>query len=388
MKGKISVAVILTCVATVAAQSCPLPTTGNYQWTSTEPLANAKTGWYGLKDFTTVPYNGNQLVYGTYSDGAAFGGFAFSPVSSFSSLSSATQTALSAGGTEPSLFYFRPGNIWVLAYTGGPGTFSYRTSSNPSNPSSWSSPQALFTGITSSGGAGHPALIADSSNIYLFFTDSFSKVYRSSGMALANFPGNFGSSSTVVLNDPGAFVGQAQWTFAGNVQVYTYGPSKYLMITEAYGYLGLYYRPWISTSLTGSWTPLIPSPTYGDWENYGAIIGTNGANRSWGHEINGCEFIRTNPDQTMTIDTCNLSALCASYVVAPTGFTDLTKLWKPFVLTAKFNTTPSSSSSSRTSTSPTSSPTGTVPQWGQCGGIGYTGPTVCQVRIICSAVMI
>lgn len=38
-----------------------------------------------------------------------------------------------------------------------------------------------------------------------------------------------------------------------------------------------------------------------------------------------------------------------------------------------------------TSASPTSTGTGTVPQWGQCGGQGYTGPTQCVSPYTCVA---
>ncbi|KAI1110826.1 putative endochitinase CHI2 [Nemania sp. NC0429] len=38
-----------------------------------------------------------------------------------------------------------------------------------------------------------------------------------------------------------------------------------------------------------------------------------------------------------------------------------------------------------TTTSATSTATGTVPQWGQCGGMGYTGPTQCQPPYQCTA---
>ena len=55
--------------------------------------------------------------------------------------------------------------------------------------------------------------------------------------------------------------------------------------------------------------------------------------------------------------------------------------------TTPTSTSTSSSSSSRpttpTSTSVQPTSTGTVPQWGQCGGIGYNGPTVCQSPYRC-----
>nr|AAT64005.1 endoglucanase II [Volvariella volvacea] len=47
---------------------------------------------------------------------------------------------------------------------------------------------------------------------------------------------------------------------------------------------------------------------------------------------------------------------------------------------------PPSSTSVPTSTPPTSTPVGTVPQWGQCGGIGYNGPTVCVSPFTCTKV--
>ncbi|KAL2135489.1 hypothetical protein VTI74DRAFT_8348 [Chaetomium olivicolor] len=211
-------------VAAVPAQpearaTCDLPTT--YRWTSTGPLANPKAGWLSLKDFTHVPYNGQHLVYGS----------TYGPSTGWSSMNSA---------------------------------------------SSATGPRWARTNVIDQ------TLIGDETHMFLFFAGDNGKIYRTS-MPINNFPGNFGSSYTVVMSDSVGNLFEA-------VQVYKLqGQAKYLMIVEAIGTNGRYFRSFTANRLDGQWTPNAAS------EN-NPFAGKANSHASWTNDISHGDLIRVTDD--------------------------------------------------------------------------------------------
>ena len=271
-------------------QSCPLPTT--FKWSSGAALAQPKNGWVSLKDFTHVIYQDKHLVYMTTHDQANWGSAMFT-FDDWASAASAPQTKTSFG-VAATLFYFTPKKLWVLAYQWGKFKFSYRTSSDPSNPNAWSGEQSLYDTALPSGGTGpiDQTVICNATKCYLFYAGDNGHIYKSS-LPIADFPGQFPGAQDSGIQ------GTTQNLFEA-VQVYSLkGSSKYLMLVEAQG-AARYFRAWTASDLEGPWTLL--TDTFAAKSNVSF-------SSAWTDDISHGDLIRSNPDETFTVDPCNLQLL-------------------------------------------------------------------------------
>jgi len=273
------------------ATTCPLPTT--FKWTSTGALAQPKDGWVSLKNFSYSFFNNQHIVY--YSGGTSAGKWAggMMTFADWADMATATQHTMPMLSAAPTLIYFTPKKLWVLMYQYGPWTFMYSTSSDPTSPSSWSPARELYNG----GGIDN-TVICDTTTCYLFVTDDSGRVYRSS-MPIDDFPGTF-PRATAIMTDTKENLFEAE-------QVYKVkGTNQYLMIVEALGGAGRYFRSFTATDLGGSWTPLAATESK-PFAGKANVTFSDGD--AWTPSFSHGDLVRTNPDETQTIDPCNLQLL-------------------------------------------------------------------------------
>jgi hypothetical protein len=265
---------------------CDLPTT--FRWKGGGPLAQPRNGWLSMKDVTHVVHDGLHILYfTTFQTGWGAGMMTFKDWPD-----AATAPQLKTNfGVAPTLFYFAPKKLWVIAYQWGAHKFSYRTSTDPTNPSGWSSESSLYRTALPAGSPGpiDQTIICDRAKCFLYYAADNGHIYKSS-MPIGSFPGEFSAAT-----DSG-IAGTAQNLFEG-VQVYKLqGSDAYLMLVEAQG-SARYFRAFTATNLDGPWALLT---------NDFAVKKNVALAPDWTNDISHGDLVRSSPDQTFTVDPCNL----------------------------------------------------------------------------------
>ena len=285
---------------TDTGEACGLPS--EFRWTSSAPLVFPPGGATGIKDPSAVRYNNQWLVFATVL--AEPLGISYFTVSD---LSSAGDAALTPVGTNenlggykaaPQLFFFEPQGLWYLVFqTQDP---AYSTNTDPTEVEGWTAPTQVMSLpplLTDNDAVGYDYwIICDDTECFMFFTGANDVLYRARTLK-TEFPSGFGETE-VVMEGEGFNLFEACNVYKVD------GTDQYLLLVAGIGSEGNQYRFWTSDRLDGTWTPAVDS-TVNTFASLSNVTGADWATFGIAHG----EMLRENPDETMTIDTCEMQYL-------------------------------------------------------------------------------
>jgi endo-1,4-beta-xylanase len=141
-------------------------------------------------------------------------------------------------------------------------------------------------------------VICDAANCHLFSSDDNGHLYRSQ-TSVANFPNGM-SEPVIAAQDPDKYA-----LFEASNVYKVAGSNQYLLIVEAIGAQGRYFRTWTSSSIAGPWTALADTES----APFAGAANVTFPDGRWTTDISHGEMIRAGTDQTLTIDACHIRYL-------------------------------------------------------------------------------
>ena len=299
----IGVTLLCACASDPAEKGCGIPEA--FSWQATGALITPPEGSVSIKDPSVLYFNGKWHIYATHY--AEKGGYSmmYMNFTDWAEADAAEKIPVSVNPNltgykcAPQFFYFAPQDLWYLVYqTQAP---AYSTTKDPTDVSSWSE-STMFMGMPSiiensdTGGIDY-WIICDDDDCYMFFSADNGVLYRAR-TPKSDFPEGFTDTTEIVMED-------TKFELFEACNVYKIkGTNKYLLIVEAIAASGRYFRSWTADRLDGEWTPL--------QDTFKAPFASTDNVTGAGWSIDGIshgEMLRTNPDETMTISTCNMHYL-------------------------------------------------------------------------------
>ncbi|KAJ3124705.1 hypothetical protein HK100_011142, partial [Physocladia obscura] len=382
----------------------------SFSWTSSSVLISPQPDSIhpnptSVKDPTIVYYNGVYHSYFTiYNNGYTMGytNFTDFSVASQSKIYYMDQTASMNGfpyKCAPQLFYFEPHALWYLIFQSPNPTFS--TNTNPGNPQGWSTPKYMIDTLPSTAAGWIDFFnICDASTCHLFWSDDLGAWYHTP-TAIGSFPYGWGATTT-------AFAGTESSSFEASFVYAIEGQSGYIAGIEGFDSTGTRkYGLFTANNLAGPWTSF--NPLFASKNN---VVFPSGVTQ-WASGVSHGELIRTNVNQTPTVDLCDLKFF---YQGIPAGsnqaYNDLPYKIGLLTSTTNFGSICSNSATTTTTTTATTKTTGTAAsttakittttttkvattttvgsgsscsaKYGQCAGNGWTGATCCATGSTCT----
>ena len=302
------------CEELAEQETCGVPET--FEWTASEPLISPPEGSASIKDPSILFFEDKWHIYATHYAEETGYSMVYLNFTDWDNADEAEKTLvttnpnLSGYKCAPQFFYFASQDLWYLVYqTQEP---AYSTTKDPTDVGSWSK-MTRFMSMpdiieNSEWGGIDYWVICDDTDCYMFFSADNGVLYRAR-TAKSDFPNGFEGTTEIVMEDD-----RNDLFEAANVYKIE-GEDKYLLIHEAIGSNGRYFRSFTADRLDGEWTPLQ------DTENAPFASTANVTGADWSTDgISHGEMLRYNPDETMTINTCTMQYLFQGRTAAGSSY--------------------------------------------------------------------
>ncbi len=275
--------------------------TGEFSWSVSaplfEPVNHGDDTCYSVKDPSIVHYDGRWHLFSTIRSKNRTHQIEYSSFVDWKDANQAERHLIDfTNGYDcaPQIFYFSQQKRWYLIYQvlNSSRTPSlqpvYSTSTNISDPKSWSKPKLLFDQ--------HPEnvkmwidfwVICDDEKAHLFFTSHAGWMWRSE-TPLSNFPAGWSKPEIALRGD----IFEASHTYRLK------GKNKFLTLIEAQDAGRRYLKAFTADRLDGKWSPLAASreKPFVSPRN----VHFNGPN--WTSSVSHGEFLRSGYDEKLEID--------------------------------------------------------------------------------------
>jgi len=298
MRGIVGIAVAALGVA-AGSSSLVLPSRWGMSDPVLSPVPRAEDPCYSVKDPTIVRWNGRWHLFCTIRSKVRTHQIEYVSFRDWPSADAAPRHILSVRGgyfCAPQVFYFRPHKKWYLIYqVSEPARRlqlqpAYSTTTDITNPKSWSEAKLLFPSADPEGVQGWIDfwVICDDQKAYLFFTSMDGRMWRM-WTPIDRFPEGFSHCELALRAD----IFEASHTYRLK------GLNRYLTIVEAQGKGGRrYYKAYEADRLDGEWRPLADS----EERPFAGAANVLPPAVPWADNISHGELIRDGYDETMTVD--------------------------------------------------------------------------------------
>lgn len=281
---------------------------GEFKWTASAPLVSPAQrpddSCYSVKDPTVVHYGDRWHLFTTIRSQKRSHQIEYLSFEDWPRANAAPRHILTITNgyfCAPQVFYFTPHKRWYLVYQISDSNLkmlqpAFSTSTNISDPVSWTPPQRLYQT--------HPTnitawidfwIICDDAKAHLLFTSNNGLMWRAE-TRLADFPHGWNAPKVVLRGD----IFEASHTYRLK------GLDQFLTVIEAQATGGRrYYKAYLADRLDGEWKPLAATKE----KPFADLVNVRDSATHWTDSISHGELLRAGHDQKMEVDPANLKFL-------------------------------------------------------------------------------